>query len=268
MENSKIEWCDHTFNPWIGCTKVSPGCANCYAETLMDHRYGRAKWGKGEKRVLTSETYWKQPLRWNKAAIQKEIEYKERNALCDEPMEHYHRPRVFCASLADVFDEEVPNTYRHYLFSLIDKCPNLDWLILTKRARKMSDYIKGERLRDNVWLGVSAENQAQFDSRVSILCGETRAWCRFVSMEPLLSPVDIYKHIHRDWNEGRAPLLDRKYIDWIIVGGESGPRARPVNEEWIRDIRDQCKSTKTAFFMKQLDKKLPIPADLNIRQFP
>ena len=120
MKESKIEWTTHTFNPWIGCTKVSPGCAHCYAETLMDTRYGRAKWGKGNPRSRTSAGNWKQPKRWDKEA-----------AKLGE------RHRVFCASLADVFDGEVANEWRDALWKLIEATPNLDWLLLTKRPEVM-----------------------------------------------------------------------------------------------------------------------------------
>src|ERR1035438_4677168 len=113
MENSHIQWTDHTFNPWIGCTKVAPECKYCYAEEQQDHRYGRVKWGKGQPRSRTSENYWKQPIAWDKEASKFE-----------------RRDKVFCASLADVFDEEVDDSWRNDLFALIDKTPNLDWLLL------------------------------------------------------------------------------------------------------------------------------------------
>jgi protein gp37 len=233
MQNSKIEWTTHTFNPWVGCTKISPGCANCYAETIAA-RYWGVKWGIKAQRHRFSERYWEQPFKWNRKAKREGT-----------------RPRVFCASLADIFDEEVPNSWRDAFFNLIDKCPYLDWLLLTKRANKMADYMKGEPERSNVWLGVSAENQQVFDRRVNILLTQTRAVVRFVSMEPLLECVDISRHVNQDWSEGRGPLMSNQYLDWVIVGGESGPKSRPMDPEWVRMIRDQCINTKTAFLFKQ-----------------
>jgi Protein of unknown function (DUF5131) len=120
VENTKIEWCDHTFNPWIGCQKVSPGCDRCYAEKMMDHRYGKVQWGPHGKRKRTSDDYWKQPHRWAKAA-----------------RESGTRPRVFCASLADVFDNKAPEGARPDLFRLIRATPELDWLLLTKRPQNI-----------------------------------------------------------------------------------------------------------------------------------
>ena len=130
-ENSKIEWTDHTFNPWIGCTKVSPACDGCYAENLMDLRYGRVKWGAGEDRKRTAPANWRKPIAWNRAA-----------ALKDGPT------FVFCASLADVFDNEVDEVWRRDLFNLIEATPNLTWLMLTKRIGnviKMTDVHLGCR---------------------------------------------------------------------------------------------------------------------------
>jgi len=128
MENSKIEWTDHTFNPWIGCQHVSPGCDHCYAETLMDQRYGKVQWGPHGQRRRTSEDYWKKPIRWNGHART----FKE---------QHGHRPRIFCASLADVFDNKVPAEWRSDLFDLIRQCRGLDWLLLTKRPQNVKKML-------------------------------------------------------------------------------------------------------------------------------
>src|SRR5690242_18927228 len=149
-ENSKIEWTDHTFNPWIGCQHVSPGCDHCYAETMMDHRYHRVEWGPHGKRVRTSETNWRKPVQWAKRG-------RDSGA----------RARVFCASLADVFDNKVDRGWRVDLFNLIKETPELDWLLLTKRpenCEKMlpSDWGNGY---PNVWLGTTAEDQQHYDHR-------------------------------------------------------------------------------------------------------
>lgn len=159
-ENSKIEWTDHTFNPWIGCQKVSPGCDNCYAEALMDKRYGKVQWGPHGERKRTSEANWKLPLRWAKAA-----------------RGTGRRPRVFCASLADWLDNKVPQEWREDLARLIAATPELDWLLLTKRIELFSRLspwplsVPGGQLGfpSNVWLGTTAENQEQAERRGRIL---------------------------------------------------------------------------------------------------
>src|ERR1700742_1244127 len=149
-EITGIEWTDHTFNPWIGCQKVSPGCDNCYAEAMMDKRYGKVQWGPHGERKRTSEANGRKPLQWNKAA-----------------KAAGKRPRVFCASLADVFDNQVDQSWRIDLFALIRECKKLDWLVLTKRPENMekmlpSDWREGY---SNVWLGTTAEDQVRFDIR-------------------------------------------------------------------------------------------------------
>src|SRR5690348_7339296 len=137
-ENTAIEWCDHTFNPWIGCTKVSPACDNCYAEAMMDKRYARARWGAGQPRVRTSASNWRQPYKWNN------------DAALDKP-----RPFVFCASLADVFDNEVPDEWRRDLFYMIRETPNLVWLLLTKRIGNVRKMMDGQALPRNVAIGAT-----------------------------------------------------------------------------------------------------------------
>ncbi len=240
-ENSKIEWTDHTFNPWIGCQKVSPGCDHCYAEALMDTRYGKVKWGPHGERKRTSEANWKLPLRWAKAA---------RNSIMDR------RPRVFCASLADVFDNQAPTGARADLFNLIRATPELDWLLLTKRPeniRKMlPDFASwGRDGWPNVWLGTTCEDQKNFDHRYPIL-REVPAAVHFISYEPAIGALDYL------WGKP----------DWLICGGESGAGARTMNPEWARTVRDQCAASGIAFFMKQMTGKKPIPADLMVREFP
>ena len=268
-QNSKIEWCNHTFNPWYGCTKVSAGCANCYAETMMDKRFKKVTWGKGQKRILTDVANWKLPLRWDKKAstanfralakgfdnVSKAFtpEWKDKRV-------KFNRPKVFCASLADVFDEEVSDDWRYRLFALIQQTQNLDWLILTKRPknalrfiREYLDKIVGSKtIFLNLWIGTSVENQAAADERIPLLL-QLPAAKRFLSMEPLLGPVDFYKTSARmpvkDHPWRNAPILTD--IDWVIVGGESGKQARPMHPEWVRSIRDQCQAAKVKFFFKQ-----------------
>ncbi len=218
--NTKIEWAHHTFNPWVGCTAVSPACDHCYAENWAK-RTGQAHLWKGDRR-RTSETNWRQPLKWNRQA---EVDGT--------------RCRVFCASLADVFDNQVSQIWRSDLFALIEDTPHLDWLLLTKRPQNIQKMIWPKwdaRLPRNIWLGTTAENQQEANRRIPHLL-ETPAAVRFISAEPLLGAIEF------------EPWLDR--IDWIIVGGESGPGARPMHPDWARSIRDQCAAAGTAFFFKQ-----------------
>jgi protein gp37 len=225
MENSKIEWTDHTFNPWIGCQHVSPGCDHCYAEAMMDHRYGKVEWGPHGERKRTSEGNWKNPVKWNADAR-------------DFRHEHGRRPRVFCASLADVFDNRVPRQWRDDLFELVRECRKLDWLVLTKRPQNIikmlpADWGDGYR---NVWLGVTAENQAYFDQRWKHL-QNVPAVIKFISYEPALGPLQLPKH-------GPVP-------DWLISGGESGAGARPLDPRRVRDIIADCRRRGVALFHKQ-----------------
>lgn len=228
-ENTKIEWATHTFNPWVGCTKVSAACDGCYAEAWAK-RTGHPELWQGERR-RTSAANWREPIKWDKAA-----------AAAGE------RHRVFCASLADVFDNQVPVEWRYELWQLIVKTPHLDWLLLTKRPqniRKMlpSDWEGG---LENVWLGTTAEDQEQYDLRWGHL-RKIPAVVRFISYEPALGPMlpGMDKH------EGETP-------DWIIAGGESGPKARPAHPQWFRDLRDDCGKLGIAFFVKQWGEWRPI----------
>jgi protein gp37 len=241
-EQSKIEWTDHTFNPWIGCTKVSPACDNCYAEAMMDKRYGRVTWGAGEDRQKTSPSNWKLPYKWDRQA-----------------MASGTRPFVFCASLADVFDNEVDPLWRRQLFALIDDTPSLIWLLLTKRignVDKMTNPMEGHSaLPCNAAIGATMANQEEYD-RDRMKLWNVRTSCdplfTFASIEPMLGPVILDKH---------AP-------DWIICGGESGRGAREMDPEWARNLRDGAARFQRKFFMKQMTGKKPIPADLLVRQFP
>lgn len=248
-QNSSIEWCHHTFNPWIGCAKVSAGCKNCYAETLMDTRYGRVKWGVNGTRQRTSETYWKQPVRWNKDAAAKGIRY-----------------RVFCASLADVFEDRPELVqWRFDLFALIDATPNLDWLLLTKRPENIAclwprvdqDPTMGSHYlirKDNVWIGTSVENQDAADTRIPHLMKAAHL-CRFtfLSCEPLIAPVELTaaRLIQGGRTVDPRDTEEVCLIDWVIAGGESGPNARPMHPDWARSLRDQCVRDEVAFLFKQ-----------------
>ncbi|MBV7457365.1 phage Gp37/Gp68 family protein [Acidovorax sp. sif1233] len=270
-ENTKIEWTDHTFNPWIGCTKVGPGCDHCYAENLMDKRMGVAAWGPGKERVRTKAANWKMPLRWNAQA----------EAFMAQ---HGRRQRVFCASLADVFDNAVDPQWREDLFELIRATPNLDWLLLTKRIGNAAAMIQAALDNmdigysvpfaawpwPNVWIGATVVNQEEAERDIPKLL-QVPARVRFLSVEPLLGPVDL---THIDvWggdaeiyplkgttdcvdDEG-APADDVPALDWVIVGGESGPGARPMHPDWARSLRDQCEAAGVPFLFKQWGEWLP-----------
>lgn len=216
--NSKIQWTTHTYNPWWGCTKVSDGCKNCYAESFAV-RYGHDIWGIGKQRRLLSENHWKEPLKWNNIA-------KEQN----------ERHRVFCASMADVFEENAPQGEVKKLWGVIKQTSNLDWLLLTKRPHRILDNLPDDwgNGYKNVWLGTSVEDERVVE-RINHLVSVPAA-IHFLSLEPLLGPL---------------PNLPLKNIDWVIVGGESGAGSRPMKLDWVLDIHQQCLAANTAFFLKQ-----------------
>lgn len=282
MAETNIEWADYTFNPWMGCTKVAPGCTHCYAETFSK-RYGKATWGPGGTRVKTSDANWAKPIKWNKAS---------EASLRLNP--NWVRPLVFCASLADVFEdwdgpvldhhglqefrysdtgkprsEWVPLTMhdlRRLLFNLIDATPNLDWLLLTKRPENVRRFWPAKdtsgpearsyagrsvgfgEYRSNVWLGTSVSLQSDLDA-ANWMEWEGLAAHAFLSVEPLLGPVDLQLPFikHPDGRIERTGL-----IDWVIVGGESGGSARPMNTTWVWSIVQQCKAAGVACFVKQM----------------
>lgn len=243
-EKTGIEWCSHTFNPWRGCTKVSDGCKNCYAEQ-MSGRNPRTlgKWGPLGERVIAAESYWKMPHKWNR-----------------ESQAAGERRRVFCASLADVFEDSTTMPAeswlavckaRERLFRLIEETANLDWLLLTKRPQNVMWHFGsmwwGGRIPANVWIGTSVEDQKTADERMPHLL-RIPAAVRFLSCEPLLSPIDFSDH--DNGVGGPFSWLDLG-IHWTIAGGESGPGARPMHPDWARSLRDQCAEAAVPFLFKQ-----------------
>lgn len=269
-ESSKIQWTHATFNPWRGCTKVSEGCAHCYAEQMSGRNPAvLGTWGPNGARVVAAESYWRGPLRWDAEAV-----------LAGE------RRRVFCASLADVFEgwDTMPESAREpvraarvRLFHLIHETPNLDWLLLTKRPENVRRFCDqpgrswSEYTPPNVWIGTSVENQARLEERAPHLL-RVPARVRFLSAEPLLGPLDL------------RPFIGPGYVQWVIVGGESGPGARPFDPHWARIIVDQCKDAGVPVFVKQLGENVTthaglrlrnkggdwddLPNDLRVREFP
>lgn len=227
-ENSSIEWTHHTFNPWWGCVKVSPGCQHCYAESFSK-RVGNQIWGKKAPRRFFAEKKWRQPIQWNAKAT-KEGE----------------RKRVFCASMADVFEDRRDlNPWREKLWDLILKTPMLDWLLLTKRPENIEKMVPWtDDWPENIWLGTTVENQEYADERLPHLL-KHKSKVRFLSCEPLLGPVNL-----KGWiNPKKRKSLHG--IDWIIAGGESGAGARPMNPNWIRNLRDQAKAADVPILFKQ-----------------
>lgn len=285
-ENSTIEWTHHTFNPWWGCTKVSPGCDHCYAEAWAKRTGFSDIWNAPARRRL-SEKYWEQPYRWNQQA--------ERDGL---------RRRVFCASMADVFDADGLPAEREWLWQIIEETAHLDWLLLTKRignAPKMLPERWLERPRPNVWIGATVVNQAEVDRDVPKLLA-TPAAIRFLSCEPLLEEIGLGEHLFgpeepcaqcpKDidcecgWKTRQE--LGLPSIGWVIVGGESGAGARPFVLGWGKQLVHECRMASVPVFVKQvgarpvnregercpriLDRKGKLmeewPEELRVREFP
>lgn len=268
MEGSKIGWTDNTFNPWMGCTKVSPACKHCYAEFSTPVRTQGIVWGKGMKRERTGEAYWHHPRVWNKKAP---------------------GSRVFCASLADWLDDEVPIEWLADLLELIADCPNLNWQMLSKRPENwktrlqaafatvnpghtafqmIGDWLQGKPPRQ-IWAGTTVENQEYADRRIPDLLN-IPARIRFLSIEPMLGPIDLtnvapavdegldigfdclrgclHGQIEEDWSEDR--------VHWVITGGESRPtnprEARPFRIDHANAVMMQCADAKVPVFMKQM----------------
>jgi protein gp37 len=220
-EITKIAWCDSTFNPWLGCQHVSPGCDHCYAESFAE-RFNLVQWGPGQHRRRTSEDTWRNPLKWNKAA-----------------QARGERHRVFCASLADWLDNQVPHQWREDLLKLIEATLALDWLLLTKRPQNARKLVPHDWWgQPNVWVGVTAEDQEHYKQRWPT-ARQIPAAVHFVSYEPAIGPLDLCE-------------VGPPYPDWVIFGGESGGGARSADVEWAKRMIEQCRMLGIAPFVKQL----------------
>lgn len=265
---TKIEWTDETWNPVTGCSKVSQGCKNCYAERIFPRAYGKRQFTdvRCHPERLNAPLHWKKPR------------------------------RIFVNSMSDLFHENVPDEFIDRIFAAMALCQQHMFQVLTKRPERMRSYLRqvsDERdmqrwinaaveLTDspcavhiedldwplpNVWLGVSVEDQATSDQRIPLLL-QTPAAVRFISAEPLLGPIDLL-HIKHTINPPSYPQLD-----WVIVGGESGPSARPSHPDWFRSLKEQCQAAGVACFMKQITergRKIPFesfPPELQVREFP
>lgn len=248
--DTAIAWTDHTFNPWWGCERVSPGCQHCYAEAFAK-RTGHAVWGGNADRRFFGDAHWNEPLKWNRAAADRR-----------EPA------LVFCSSMADVFEDR-PDLVEHRarLFDLIEQTPHLRWQLLTKRPQNAMPLVPApwlHRFPLNVWIGTTVEDQQRADTRVPDLV-RIPADVRFLSCEPLLGPVDLRRWIGTgDW----PPL-----VDWVIVGGESGPGHRPLVLDHARQLVAHALTAKVPVFFKQVGGRTPTAGGhlldgREIRQFP
>lgn len=232
---TEISWCHHSFNTHWGCVRVSPGCENCYAETLAK-RWGHNIWGpaKTTPRRLFGDAHWREPIGWDLAAA-----------------EAGERRRVFCSSMADVFeDHPMLPPVRARLWQTIRATPNLDWLLLTKRPENIAHMLP-QGYWPNVWLGTSTEDQQRANERVPVLLRyRDRVPVLFLSVEPQLGPITFR---WASWNpvRGANHLDGLRQIDWLITGGESGPSHRPFNLDWARQTRDECAAAGVAWHFKQ-----------------
>lgn len=310
MENSKIQWTDHTFNPWIGCSfartltgdEIIQECIRCYAKEMMDTRLGKAKWGKRQSRVRTSEANWKLPLKWNQRAICGACGYAEllgsddcRN--CGKPFSFTlgrRNQRVFCASLSDWLDEEAPIEWLADLLKVIRETQNLDWMLLTKRPQNWHDRINAAiewlRVMENSEHGTCDESPAAMwlEGWKLGLKIPGNVWIGVSAGADLYEALDIPAHIHFLSCE---PMLKRfessAKFDWAICGGESGKSARECREEWIREFVYCQRLMGTPVFVKQMGACSTykgvrqtrytdshagnideFPADLRVREFP
>jgi protein gp37 len=255
MGKTKIEWTDQTWNPVTGCTKISEGCAHCYAERMSKRLAGRC--GYPEASHNFDVTLHPDRL--------------------DEPL-HWRKPRrVFVVSMGDLFHEDIPDSFILEVFRVMGRQNTRQhtFQVLTKRPGRMKEWIS-EYIVDrdgkpdpfpNIWLGVTAENQERANERIPTLL-QIPAAVRFVSVEPMLGPVDLSEWINPQGATARDDPARYSLLDWVICGGESGPDARPMHPDWARSLRDQCQMAGVPFFMKQMSKKAPIPDDLMIREYP
>lgn len=256
-ERTGIAWTDHTFNPWWGCVKVSPGCQHCYAETLSE-RYGHDVWGpaKTTDRRVFGEAHWGDPRKWNAAAANAGV-----------------RRRVFSGSMCDVFeDHPALEGEREKLWALIRQTPFLDWQLLTKRPENIMRMLPADWSAtdySNVWLGTSVEDQERAEERIPELL-KVPAWTHFLSCEPLLGPVDLRPFLP---DEQIGGVEMETWPDWVIVGGESGAQRRPMEMPWLASIVRDCRQAGVAVFVKQdgafkPDQRGRIPDELWVREFP
>ncbi len=238
MNKSKIQWTESTWNPVTGCTKISSGCKNCYAEVMTRRlkAMGQEKYKEGFDKVVCHPESLEEPFKWEKGRM------------------------IFVNSMSDLFHENVPYDFVNKVFNVIRLNPQHTFQILTKRASRI--FIDAPRgfYPDNLWMGVTVENQEQANERIPYLL-RTGAKVKFVSVEPMLGPIDFYEvwcgnqlyHTLKGFGDisGSLGHPTGEKIDWVICGGETGPKARPMNPNWVRSLRDQCQDAEVPFFFKQ-----------------
>jgi protein gp37 len=245
-QTTSIAWTDHTFNIVWGCTQISPACAHCYAKTLSE-RWGFDVWGENAERRVFGDKHWNEPLKWDRQAEQEG-----------------RRHRVFCSSMADVFeDHPTVDQERLKLWPLIRQTPWLYWQLLTKRPENIAANLPADwgNGYSNVWLGTTIENQEFAERRLPQLL-DIPAIIHFASGEPLLDSINLEPWlcscpVRCEMDSGQMTCSVDGYLDWLIVGGESGPRHRPLNLSAVRSLRDQCQSSATPFFFKQHGGRTP-----------
>jgi protein gp37 len=262
MTKSKIEWTDRVWNPVTGCTKVSQGCKHCYAETMAERfwatQYPPVKTGK----IIDDYHPDTGPASGEEERPRKFTDVLVHPERLDQPSRWRKPARVFVNSMSDLFHEDVPSAFIQNVFEIMREAKQHTFQILTKRPERMLKEVRVISVYGtirypipNVWLGVSVENQATADERIPLLL-QTPAAVRFVSCEPLLEEVDLLSSIFRPgiWELAGGTLhsaIQLRGLDWVIVGGESGPNARPMHPDWARSLRDQCQASGVPFFFKQ-----------------
>jgi protein gp37 len=237
MNKTKIEWTEYSWNPVSGCTPISEGCQNCYAKRMSKRLAGRCGYPADDPfRVTLHLERLDEPLKWKKPR------------------------RVFVCSMGDLFHDDVPESWIFAAYTTIEKCPQHTFLLLTKRIHRAAEVFNKFTGRSwplpNVWLGVTAENQQRADERIPILL-QIPAAVRFVSIEPMLGPVDFTNYLPYtyempdEWGNPTGDYYTQPGVDWVICGGETGPGARPMHPDWVRSLRDQCQAAGVPFFFKQ-----------------
>lgn len=249
MGKTSIEWTDASWNPIVGCTEISPGCANCYAARLAATRLRNTAAYEG---LATLERVGGIP---EKNASRWTGEVRFLTERLEEPL-HWKRPRrIFICDMGDLFHEAVHGDWIDQVIHIIDQCPQHTFQVLTKRAQRMHDFLRHYPVKENMHPGVSVENQHFADERIPLLL-DTPAAVRWISAEPLLGPVDL---LHQYW-----PLGGNLGINWVVCGGESGSGARPMHPDWARSLRDQCQAAGVPFFFKQWGAWSP--SDITLRE--
>lgn len=254
-DKSKIEWTDATWNPVTGCTPISEGCANCYAKGLarrFPQIHGPAHIEFEEVRCHNNRL--QQPYKWNNPR------------------------RVFVCSMGDLFHDDVPFGFLDKIWKTMFDCQQHTFIILTKRPQRLKDFAFAwhkNTISPHLWIGVTAENQEQADARIPILL-QIPAAVRWVSVEPLLSEVDIRSYLYSDYDKAAhdsqliEPLggFNHAKLNWVVCGAETGSKARLMELEWARDLRDQCEDAGVPFFFKKSGQRIETPDDLKIHEYP